>query len=452
MKSPALIWILSAFGALIFGTLVAFGSSRASVIFIALLATGMFGGVAWAMSRDADRSWLFIWVLLGFGAKLVGTYGRYYMVTVLYGGGDSYRYYQAGVELADVWRSGVVPPLTGQGAFGTQMVEAFTGGMFAIFTPTRLGGFLLFSIFAYFGQILLYAAFRRWAEPHQLKPYAFLVLFLPTYFFWPSSIGKDALVVFAIGGAAYFTSRILYSFEVRFLGGLAVFLGILGLIRIHVAGLVVFGLVMAGLLAKLPKGVPAIAQFRRLMFVGAGVAAAVLVLTLFPDIFGVDLTGDDALEAFTSDVVRRTSERGTVAEGGAVTSPTQIPGAVALVLFRPSIVEASEIQHYFAALETTLVAGLFLWKLPAMMRNWRKWRANGYLVFSTFYVLGFAVAFSVVRNLGIIARQRGQVLAFFLALVVGLGWEDKARRQTTVSPLAPPREAGAERELPIGAR
>jgi hypothetical protein len=37
------------------------------------------------------------------------------------------------------------------------------------------------------------------------------------------------------------------------------------------------------------------------------------------------------------------------------------------------------------------------------------------------------VTFSVVRNLGIISRQRGQVLAFFLAVVVGLGWEESKR-------------------------
>jgi hypothetical protein len=39
--------------------------------------------------------------------------------------------------------------------------------------------------------------------------------------------------------------------------------------------------------------------------------------------------------------------------------------------------------------------------------------------------VAYSVAFSIVRNLGIIARQRGQVLAFFLAFLIGLGWEQK---------------------------
>jgi hypothetical protein len=212
-----------------------------------------------------------------------------------------------------------------------------------------------------------------------------------------------------------------------------VFLGLLGLIRIHVAGLVVLGLTVAALIARLPNGIDPIARIRRLLFVGAGVAAAGLVLTIFPDVFGVDLTGDNALDAFTSDVVRRTSESGTVAGGGAVTGPADIPGAIALVLFRPFAFEASALQHYFAAAETTLVAGLTLWKLPTILRSWRNWRSNGYIVFCTVYVFGFAIAFSVVRNLGIIARQRGQVMAFFLCLLVGLGWEERESSKTTTA-------------------
>ncbi len=195
---------------------------------------------------------------------------------------------------------------------------------------------------------------------------------------------------------------------------------------------------MAGLLAKLPENVHPIANLRRLIFVGVGVAAAAAVFTLFPDIFGVEITGEDSLDAFTSDVVRRTSESGTVAEGGAVTGPAGIPKAIALVLFRPYAFEATEFQHYFAAAETTIFLGLFIWKVPAMLRNWRSWRSNGYVVFSTFYILGFSIAFSVVRNLGIIARQRGQVLAFFLCIVIALGWEERRKTQPEIPPVRPP--------------
>ena len=425
MSRQIVVWIAVALAAAGFGTMIAFGASGGAVVFMAILALLMFGGIGWAMRTEADAVWLPKWVVLGFAAKIVGTIARYYMVAVFYGGGDSYRYYRVGTELAARWRNGELLPMVEQGAFGTRVLEAFTGTLFAILTPDFLGGFLVFSILAYFGQLMFYAGFRRWAQPHQLKPYAFLIFLLPTYAFWPSSIGKDALVVFALGGAAYFAARILEAFEIRWIPGLAIFLTILGLIRIHVAGLVVAALVVAGLLARLPDDVDPLARIRRFLFVAAGAGAGLLVLTVFPDTFGIDLNSTEALDAFTSDVVRRTSEKGAIAAGGAVSGPADVPGAIALSLFRPFIFDASEIQHYFAALETSLVAGLALWKLPAILRNIRRWRSNGYLVFCSVYVVAYSIAFSVVRNFGIIARQRGQVLAFFLAIVIGLGWEER---------------------------
>lgn len=425
MRAEFIPWLGAALLAAVLGALIATDSSWGAFAMIALITASLFAAIASKMRTEADRSWLVKWVMFGFAAKIIGTLARYYMVAVLYGGGDSYRYYRVGTELAISFRQGRIPELTEQmqGGFGTQITEYITGGLFTLYTPDMVGGFLIFSSFAFGGQLLLYSAFRRWAGPGQLKPYAFLVLFLPTYSFWPSSIGKDALVIFAIGGAAYFISRTLVSYEIRWLVGLAAFLGILGFIRIHIAGLIVGGLIAAGVIAKMPKESGVAAGLRRLMVVGGFVAAGGLVLIVFPDIFGVDLTGTDAIDSFTSDVVRRTSEAGTVAAGGAVTGPADIPEAVALVLFRPFAFEASELQHFFAAAETTLLLGVTLWKVPSVLRNWRAWRANGYVVFASFYVLGFAVAFSVVRNLGIIARQRGQVLAFFLCLLVALGWE-----------------------------
>lgn len=438
MSKQTIAWVSAFVSVVAFAGLIASGASGGAVASLAILALLMFGAIGWTMRTARDAAWLPTWVMIGFLAKLAGTFARHYMVAVLYGGGDSFRYFRVGTELASEWRAGDIPELTGRGAFGTQVVEAITGGMFAIFTPDLLGAFLMFSILAFFGQLMLYAAFRRWAASHQLKPYAILVFLLPTYSFWPSSLGKDALVVFALGGAVYFAARTLETFQLRWLVGLAGFLSIVGLIRIHVAGLVVLALVGAGVIGRARFKADPLAASRRLIVLVGFAGAGAVVLTFLPDIFGVDLVGPGSLDAFTADVVRRTSERGTVAAGGAVTGLADVPGAIALALFRPYIIEASEIQHYFAALETTLVLGLTIWRLPTILRNWRMWRSNAYVVFSTIYFIGFAIAFSVVRNLGIIARQRGQVLALFLVVLVILGWKEKKTARRPMAPTSPP--------------
>jgi len=417
-------WALTGLSAVGLGLLVALGASGAGVILMAILATVLMAGVASTLRRPVDAAWLTRWVTLGFLAKIFGAYARHYMVQNVYLSGDSLSYYTAGTEFATAWRAGVIPPLSGSGSLGTQVVEAFTGGLFAIFTPDLLGGFVMFSMLSFLGQLGLYAAFRRWAKPHQLKPYAFLVLFFPTFAFWPSSIGKDALVILCLGLAAYFISRLLESFELRWILPLGLALTGLGLIRIHIAGLVALALVAALLVSKLRIGAGFLARGRKLLTFAGAAAAVVLAVTLIPDIVGLELGDLEDITPFTTEITRRTSEDGTIAAGSPVDSIVDVPGAVALVLFRPYLFEATELQHFLAAAETTLILLLSVWKLPAMVRNWREWRNNAYLVFCTLYTLAFAVAFSVVRNLGIIARQRGQVLAFFLAVVIGLGWNE----------------------------
>ncbi|MGD2059636.1 MAG: hypothetical protein PVF87_02105 [Acidimicrobiia bacterium] len=439
MKSESGIWLATGALVLAFGALIGMGASGVTVLLVALIGLFISYFVGSWMARPADASWIAKWVVLGFLAKLAGTAARYYMVTVIYESGDSYRYYRVGAELAAQWRNGDIPPLTGSGSFGTQVTEAFTGGLFAFITPDFLGGFLLFAIFAYLGQILLYAAFRRHARPNQLKPYAFMIFFLPTYAFWPSSIGKDALVLLALGGCAYSVSRALEAFQVRWLFTLGISLAAVGLIRIHIAGLVVGAFALSALIARIPSRDRGGVFFRRVLTLSAGVAAAVLVISLFPDLFGVDVLNTQARDDFTADLVRRTSEEEIVNSDYAVSTPLDVPNALSHVLFRPYVFEASELQQYLAAAETSLVLLLALWRLPTILKNLGKWRSNPYVVFSTFYTLGFAVAFSVVQNLGIIARQRGQVFAFFMAIIIGLGWP--AEEEEGVNPSSKPSAA-----------
>lgn len=434
MRSDGLVWAGAAAGAIAIGVLLGFGASGAAVAIIALGGLLLFAFVGGSIARPVDQAWLARWVALGFLAKLAGTGVRYYMVTELYGIGDSFHYYTVGTELAKQWRGGDIPSLTGAGSVGTQITEAVTGALFAVFTPDMLGGFLMFAIVAYSGQILLYTAFRRHAKPHHLKPYAFLIFVLPTYVFWPSSIGKDALVLFGLGASAYFVARTLEAFEFRWLFGLAGALLALGAIRVHIAGLIVGALIGATLLSRISsRRIPG-TGLRRLLLLGAGLGAALVVIAVFPDVFGVDILDSQDRDAFSADIVRRTSEKGTVAAGRTASSLFDLPAALAHVLFRPWPWEATEIQHLLAAGETAMIAGLFAWKAPAILRNIRSWQSNPYVVFSTLYTLAFCFFFSAIRNLGIIARQRGQVLAFFLVLIITLGFETDAEDEPTAQP------------------
>jgi hypothetical protein len=218
------------------------------------------------------------------------------------------------------------------------------------------------------------------------------------------------------------------TYATRWLVGAALALAGVSFIRIHISALFIGALLLASIIAKNRSSEPGFAA-RRLIVIVLIAAVGVVTIDVFQARFGADLLNPDELASFSDTVVDRTSGGGSAVPGDPVDSPDDVPGALALVLFRPFLWEAGEIQVLFSALETALLLGIVGWKLPTMFRNRKVWRANSLVVFSTFYVLAFSIAFSSVRNLGIIARQRTQVLALFLMVVVILGWERPQPKQ-----------------------
>ena len=96
-----------------------------------------------------------------------------------------------------------------------------------------------------------------------------------------------------------------------------------------------------------------------------------------------------------------------------------------------------------SGIEGTALLILILWKFPRMVRNARLLRRKPYLMFSLLFVVGFIVLFSTVLNLGILARQRTQMLPLLLALIVGLGWSSSGKevsdsKQSVASVSVPP--------------
>ena len=98
-----------------------------------------------------------------------------------------------------------------------------------------LGSFFFFAGLAFSGSILFYRA-SRLAFP-EVAPHFFrgVIFFLPSILFWPSSLGKDALIFFGSGFLAY--GLIKYIRRSQLSGLLLVALGLflVGLVRPHIA-------------------------------------------------------------------------------------------------------------------------------------------------------------------------------------------------------------------------
>ena len=353
-------------------------------------------------------------------AKILASSARWAMIQFAYSGiGDAIGYHSSGVRYSVDWAAFQVPEITGR-SMGTRFVESVTGLLYAPYQPHILGGFWLYATIAFFGQILFYVAYRRAVGNRYLKAYAIFTFFTPTLLFWPSSIGKDALMLLFLGMAFYGAARLFERMSLRWL--LVIGLGLWGatVIRSHVA------LLAAGAMRKPIRGVSV--SIRRWVIIGVALIGALAVATLFAETFGLGDGGDGALsidltiedlDPVVADIERRTGQGGSAVDSTAITALSDLPSALTRVLFAPYLWQAHNAQALFAALDGAVMAGVFAWALPAIVRAFGSYRRHPYVLMASIYMVGFIVAFSAILNLGIMTRQRAQVTAAFLTLCFG---------------------------------
>lgn len=393
-----------------------------------LIAAIFFLVVLWIASvapNKSDREWLPRIILWGFAAKLVGTFARYFMTADLYGAGDAFAYHGRGITYAGIWRTLSVP-VSSAGGEGTAFTELTTGLLYAIYTPAMRSGYLMFAFIAFLGQLLFYLAFRPWLKSKAKRRYAIAVFFFPSIVFWPASVGKDALMMFFIGLAVYGISRILRRVDLAGLVFATLGLYLSAQIRPHITAMLALAAVLGFMFVRRTEGESG--AIRRVVPIAGALIALVFAWGAFATDFEVSLEGGaDTADpaAFLDRVADQTAQGGSAVDDGVIDSPLDVPSGVLKVLFRPLIFEASSAAIMVSAVEGTALLLLVVWKLPTVWRNRRMLRANPMLLLSFFYTGGFIIAFSSFLNLGILARQRVQVLPFFLALLVVMGWPDE---------------------------
>ncbi len=257
------------------------------------------------------------------------------------------------------------------------------------------------------------------------RRYAKLVFFLPSLLFWPSSIGKDAWMMFCLGLTTYGAARLL---DHRFGAFACVALGSLGtaMVRPHVTALAGAGLVVAYVLRRRPRRAGALGPLRAVL---TAVVLGVMVMLMLQQVstfFGTQGTGGDAVSQVLSETSRRTTQGNSVIsaatpEDPAPTfslNPVRLPVAVVSVLFRPFPFEASNLQSLIQSVETFALLVVFIRGWPRLRRLPRLFVQRSYVAFATVYTLLFCWAFSTINNMGILSRERVQVLPLALVLLV----------------------------------
>ncbi len=363
------------------------------------------------LERDATLVGI---VMAGVVAKFLGSLLRYYVSFEIYGNSDSAQYHRAALSLVGDFRRGIFDPQMGS-ITGTKFIKVLSGGVYTVFGVSRVTAFFVFAWLGFLGLLLVARAFRIAVPEGDWRRYLILVLFVPSLVYWPSSMGKEAWMMVAIGLCAYGVACILRR---RAVGYISLALGLVasGVVRPHIGLLVFLGLVFALLVRRAPARSYAAPMFRLLGLV------ALLVLGLALASQTADFLGQPNLTTESVSDTLDSNEQQT-ADGGSeftpvnVDTPIDMVPAFVTVFFRPFPFEVSNAQGLLSAAECVLVFGLFVVSWKRVRSLPRLFRARPYLAFCVGYVLVFVYAFSSFSNFGILARQRVQALPFLLVIL-----------------------------------
>jgi hypothetical protein len=385
----------------------------------ALIGAVLFLGSLPILAREARREGdprLFRFLVLALLAKFAWTLVRYYVTFHVYGAADAVRYFRDGSQIADQLRAGTYHADIGS-LSGSDFISFSTGVVFWIVGTTKLGGFLVFSWLAYWGLFFFYRAFTLGVPEGRTRSYARLLFFLPSIAYWPASLGKDSWMVFALGIAAFGAARVLAGAPVRgmVMAGLGMWLT--AFVRPYVGGMLILALFGAYLIQRRERTTRVLAPIVRIVgIVLIGVLAVVLVVRS-ASFLKVSEISPSAATSELETVSTRSAHGGSEVTPTIVRSPTQIPVAMVTVLFRPLLFEAHNAQALAAALESTFLLVLSLFRLRSIVSGLKKVRRQPYVALSIAYLLMFVVAFASFPNLGLLSRQRVQVLPFYLVLL-----------------------------------
>lgn len=367
-------------------------------------------------SREGDRSffWLLVAALI---FKLSAALVFHFVAYDLYGGtADAATYHEGGLEVAKQFRSGDydpdLDPIT-----GVNFMKLLAGILYTIIGSTKFGGYLFFSWLGFMGLLLFYRAFTIAVPEGRARIYARFVFFLPSLAFWPSSIGKEAWMMLALGVAVFGAARLLSGRTWRGLVITGLGMWMAALVRPHMAALVGVALAGAYILRRPRADLRQIAPVAKgLSMAVVAVVAAVAVVRAERFLSDAGVETDRGLAGAQNSLVSTTSTGGSYFAPSILGSPTQAPKAVLTVLFRPLPLEAHNTQAFLASLENSFLLLFMLVRIPWGFAALRSLRRRPYLAFALAYTVMFIIAFSSFANFGLLVRERVQVLPFVVAL------------------------------------
>jgi hypothetical protein len=386
----------------------------------------LVAAAAWAHRPGA---WIPAKLLLAaVSLRILGGLARHEVLFAFYHGvGDATGYYGDGLRIAGLIRDLQISPFTfsfwaadAGSWWGTAFVAKVSSLVLFFIGPTMRGEFVVFSLLSFLGLYAIACGLRNvQGGPQPLVATAWIWCW-PSLWFWPSSVGKEAILLLAIGlvtlGYAGKRERIRW---LPYLAGL----GLAFCIRPHVAAALALATVAAHWFGSW-RGFGARRLLEALLFIAVSIAA-------FDGMKAQFGLADADLEGLTEYVQFRAQQ--TQQGGSEISSvsfgPLAFPMAFINVWMRPFVWEAHNLTNLLAAFELLVLWGLAWHRRAEILVAIRHWRRHRLLRFGVPLIAGYTLMIGLTfSNLGIIARQRSPIFPFVLILILAVPAKAGGRR------------------------
>ena len=378
----------------------------AIVVLIATLGLG-----AAYSSRDSNAEVRQL-LLAGLVLRVVGSIAYFILLETVYDGGDYRRYLTEGaLSVASNDFGGAGYEITDRYSgrwWGTPSVSIVVSWLMRALGTAPLPLFVVFGGISFAAAALFVRAFQNAFPALSVRSYCAWVMLYPSLWFWPSPIGKDAIVLF---GIALAFAGVIGNRGRRSIGMIVVGSTITAVVRPQY-GIVLLAIVGAGILTgkRQVGGVLNKVMVLVVLVVGAGYLATVSTTFL----------GFDLLE--TSETVEWIEARGeNTAYGGSAFQAASNPvTGVVNALLRPFPWEASGLLQFVSSLEL-LALWMLIWRRRKAVRAFlsRYWRYEPVWLSILFVLVLSAAIGMAVGNFGTLARQRVAVYPFLFIIAAG---------------------------------
>ncbi len=422
VSSPPRLFALLFFPAVLLigialGAWLATGGSLDAAAFILLV---VLSALAVAIFRRAARNdpegpLLFQVLLTAWLAKIAAMSVKLFLLNAVFSGSaDARQYHDAGVRISQLLTAGILPDL--QHFWGTQFIQLASGVLYAVTGPTFVGGQIVWSWLGTLGMLWHYKAFVTAFPQGNRRLFMALIFFAPSVLMWTNSVGKDALMAFTLGMAAYGAARAARApLSLETLAIMGIGLGGSLLVRPHVAAILAVALVALVLLRPIRAGMlTPVIRLGSILVIGV---LAVVVLRTAASFINLEDVSIEGVGEFLQTEQEQTAQGGSAFTGTLPFSPQTVAVGVVTVLFRPFPWEAPGVLGLAAGLEGMALLALVLWRLRNVLRAWPRAFRDAYLAFDVVYISLFVFFFSLIANFGILVRQRVQLLPFLFVLL-----------------------------------